>query len=471
MSFLSTVFLVFLAIVYACWRLLPYRAAKRMLCLAGLVFYAYWFPPFLLIFLTSGVIDYAVSLKLPNARRPRLVLTISILVNLGLLGFFKYADFFLGAWQDAATALGMPLHIDLIHVLLPIGLSFYTFQSLSYTIDVYRGRLKPCANPVDFFLFFSFFPHLVSGPILRAANFLPQTRSDEDKPPSRRLSDEDFWFFVYRLCRGYFLKAVVADNAAIYANAAFAADPSLLSSTEAWLGALFFAVQIFGDFAGYSDIAIGTARLFGYSIPENFNNPYWSFGIENFWRRWHMSLTSWFRDYLYIPLGGNRRSPLRTEVNILFVFLVSGFWHGANWTFLIWGALHGTAVMIEKQLQRLVSRESAVVRRMVLFVSVPATFLLVLILWVPFRAPGAGAMLRYWAAMFGFGGHGLGVLPLQGVQLVTLLFFVCYFALQVAREHSPQRWLERVALPEALAYFTLTLLMPGPPTDFIYFQF
>ena len=471
MSFLSTVFLVILAIVYAGWRILPYRAAKRMLCLAGLVFYAYWFPPFLLVFLTSGVVDYVVSLKLPHARRPRLVLMISIFVNLGLLGFFKYADFFIGAWRDAAARLGVPGHIDLIHVLLPIGLSFYTFQSLSYTIDVYRRRLKPCADPVDFFLFFSFFPHLIAGPILRAANFLPQIRPDSDKAPSRRLSDEDFWFFVYRMCRGYFLKAVVADNAAIYANAAFAADPSRLSPMEAWLGALFFAVQIFGDFAGYSDIAIGTARLFGYAIPENFNNPYWSFGVENFWRRWHISLTSWFRDYLYIPLGGNRRSPLRTVANVIVVFVVSGFWHGANWTFLIWGGLHGAAVVIEKQVQCMVSVDNAAVRRMILLGSVPATFVLVLILWVPFRARGAADMLHYWAAMFGSGGRGLGILPLQGVQLMTLLFFVFYFAMQVAREHFGKRWLDRIALPEALAYFTLTMLMPGPPTDFIYFQF
>jgi alginate O-acetyltransferase complex protein AlgI len=471
MSFLSTVFLVFLAVVYAGWTILSYRAAKRWLCLAGLVFYAYWFPPFLFVFLTSGIIDYVVALRLPGARQPRLVLTISILVNLGLLGFFKYTDFFLGTWQRVAARLHVPLQIDLIHVLLPIGLSFYTFQSLSYTIDVYRGRLKPCRNPVDFFLFFSFFPHLVAGPILRAANFIPQIRADEDKPPSRRLSDEDFWFFVYRLCRGYFLKAVVADNAAIYTNAAFALDPSRLSPSEAWLGALFFAVQIFGDFAGYSDIAIGTARLFGYAIPENFNNPYWSFGIENFWRRWHISLTSWFRDYLYIPLGGNRRSPLRTEANILLVFLVSGFWHGANWTFLIWGGLHGGAVMIEKQLRRWVWFENATVRRAIQIAAVPATFVLVLILWVPFRAHGARDMLHYWAAMVGFGGHGLGILPLQGVELVTLLLFGGYFAIQVAREHYPGRWLGRIALPEALAYFTVTMLMPGPPTDFIYFQF
>jgi len=356
-------------------------------------------------------------------------------------------------------------------LVLPIGISFYTFQSMSYTIDVYRGRLKPCDNPVDFFLFFSFFPHLVAGPILRAAKFLPQIAPDSDVGKKRSLSDEDLRFAIYRLSRGYFLKVLVADNAAIAANAAFGADPGSLTSLQAWLGALFFAVQIFGDFAGYSDIAIGAARLFGYRIPENFNNPYFSFGIENFWRRWHMSLTSWFRDYFYIPLGGNRVSPLRTKINVMIVFLLSGFWHGANWTFLVWGALHGIAVTIEKHLLRHIPVNHEKLKRLVLFLSVPVTFLVVLVLWVPFRSLNVEHMWHYWAAMFDFGQRSGGGIQFHAVEFASLLLFAGYFAVQVAREQLGPAWLERVVVTEALGYFALTLLMPGKPTDFIYFQF
>lgn len=470
MSFISFVFFVFLAVVYALWRLLPYAAAKRMLCLASFVFYSYWFPPFLAIFLTSGVVDYVVSIRMPKSQRPGQLLALSIAVNLGLLGLFKYADFFLIAWHEALAAVGIPSDLHLLHLILPIGISFYTFQSLSYTIDVYRGRLKPCDNPVDFFLFFSFFPHLVAGPILRAADFLPQVGADEDPGARRKLSEEDFRFVVYRLSRGYFLKVLVADNAAIAASAAFRHDPALLSSPVAWLGILFFAVQIFGDFAGYSDIALGTARLFGYRIRENFWNPYCSFGIEDFWHRWHISLSSWFRDYLYIPLGGNRISPLRTKINLLIVFVVSGFWHGANWTFLIWGGLHGIAVTAEKMLRSLRPAGHPALNRVILALSVPLTFALVLVLWVPFRAPDVDYMWRYWQAMIPFGGHG-GPFQFHAIQYASLLLFAGYFAVQVAREHLGGRWIEQITQGEALAYFSLTLLMPGPPADFIYFQF
>jgi D-alanyl-lipoteichoic acid acyltransferase DltB (MBOAT superfamily) len=211
--------------------------------------------------------------------------------------------------------------------------------------------------------------------------------------------------------------------------------------------------------------------MFGFRLPFNFDAPYRSASIREFWRRWHMTLSRFLRDYLYIPLGGNRRSPLRTEVNVLIVFLVSGFWHGANWTFLIWGGLHGAAVTIEKQLRRIGFFANAAVRRALLVLSVPATFALVLVLWVPFRARGVAHMLQYWSAMLGFGGDGSAALPLHSVQVISLLLFALYFAAQVSREHCRERWLDRMVLPEALLYFTITLLMPGTPTDFIYFQF
>src|SRR5690606_10709572 len=251
----------------------------------------------------------------------------------GLLGFFKYFNFFIESWIDAWAAFGVSMQASTLSIILPVGISFYTFQTLSYTIDVYRNKLEPTKSLVQFAAYVSFFPQLVAGPIERASNLLPQFQ----KP---RVFDSQFAMSgIYLIVWGLFKKVVVADNCAFFVNQIFDA-PQGYSSMELFLGAILFGFQIYGDFSGYSDIAIGIGRLFGFSLMTNFSFPYFSRDIAEFWRRWHISLSTWFRDYLYIPLGGSRGSTWIRVRNVFVVFLVSGFWHGANWTFLVWGGIH-----------------------------------------------------------------------------------------------------------------------------------
>lgn len=285
--------------------------------MASSFFYAYWFPPFILLLWTSGAIDHVASIQMRRSPAPRRWLLVSLCANLGILYTFKYLGFFaslisqVGGWVGRSVA---PWEFD---ILLPMGISFYTFQSRSYTIDVYRGRLEPCRRPSDFFAYLSFFPQLVTGTIVRATDFLPQL---EERRP---LTEEDWQFVIHRICRGYFLKVVVADNIAIGVNQIFSSDPAGLTVPVAWLGAAFFAIQILCDFSGYSDIAIGVGRMFGFRIRGNFNNPYVALGFQDFWHRWHISLSTWFRDYLYVSLGGSRCGAWKSRRNVLLVFLLS----------------------------------------------------------------------------------------------------------------------------------------------------
>jgi alginate O-acetyltransferase complex protein AlgI len=455
MSFPTVVFGVFLAVVLALWHLLPFRYAKVALFAAGLVFYAYWFPPYVLLLLATTTVDYVAAQRMPRSRHPGRYLAASITVNVGVLVLFKYLDFIVGAFRQVDDPV--------LGLILPIGLSFYSFEAISYIVDVYTGRTSPAKNVVDYFLYISFFPHLVAGPIVRADAFLPQLDA------RRTLVAEDVAFGLYRITRGFFLKVAIADNISPYADKIFARDPATLAGPEAWLGALFFAVQIFADFAGYSDIAIGTARLFGIRILENFRNPYLARGLEDFWRRWHVSLSTWFRDYVYIPLGGNRRGELRRHVNLIVVFAVSGLWHGANWTFLLWGVAHGIGLTVERML-----RDRLHALRLVpgLWSGPPAvalTFVVVVFLWVPFRAADVGQTLRFWRAMLDPAAWSVPF-PLHLNFAIYLAMFLPYLALAAIRERresvSMQLW-----YTESLAYWTATLLVPGVGTDFIYFQF
>jgi alginate O-acetyltransferase complex protein AlgI len=463
MSFVSSTFIVFLVVAFALWQALPHQAAKRLLCLANFIFYGYWFPPFLLILWGFGLIDYWAARQIDRSQRRFRYLLLSISSNLGVLLYFKYSNFLLAIATDISHAFGAesltPAHLS---VILPIGISFYTFQSLSYVFDVYNRKITPCKSIVDYFFYLSFFPHLVAGPILRASYFLPQLHTRNP------LTIEDWQFAAYRLSRGFFLKVVIADNISFFPDATFAKSSALLSGGEAWFGVFCFAIQIFCDFAGYSDIAIGTARLFGLRIPENFRNPYFAVGMEDFWRRWHISLSTWFRDYVYVPLGGNRISRLRTNVNIFIVFLVSGIWHGANWTFALWGALHGLAVGVEKALIGSASANQAsfsLPRR--LLPTLP-TFMLVLTLWVPFRASSLEHTFSYWMAMFYPGSLGF-VPPVKAVFVVAL--FSAYALLHFLKDEFHWEAVAGKSRLEAVLYFTAVLLMPGKSSDFIYFQF
>ncbi len=337
MTFTTPVFLIFLVIVFAGYWLLRRRAQNVWLLAASLVFYGWWDWRFLGLLLFTAGTDFLVGLGLERERRPRrrqLLLGISLASNLGTLGFFKYADFFIASFQTAAAAAGFTVDPFALRLILPVGISFYTFQALSYTIDVYRRQMETVHDPIEYFGFISFFPQLVAGPIERATNLLRQFRKE------RRFDEVAAADGARQMLWGFFKKMVIADNLAPVVNAAYAN----VDGTGGWplLWATYaFAIQVYCDFSGYTDIAIGCARWFGFDLMRNFAYPYFSRGIPEFWRRWHVSLSTWFRDYLFIPLGGSRVSPVRRVVNILITFTVSGFWHGAAWTYVVWGFLHG----------------------------------------------------------------------------------------------------------------------------------
>ncbi len=339
MLFNSIDFALFLPIVFLLYWLVPFRTLRRqnlLLVVASYVFYGWWDVRFLSLILISTVVDYAVGIALAGSesdRRRKVWVGISILVNLGLLGFCKYWNFFAQNFTEAFAFFGGNISIGSLNIILPVGISFYTFQTMSYTLDVYRRQLEPTRDFIAFSAYVSFFPQLVAGPIERATHLLPQffQRRTFDGGTAADGMRQILW--------GLFKKVVIADNCAVLADRIFN-HSSDYSGLTLVLGAVFFAFQIYGDFSGYSDIAIGTARLFGFRLMQNFATPYFSRDIAEFWRRWHISLTTWFRDYLYIPLGGSRGSTGMTLRNIVIVFVVSGIWHGANWTFVIWGLLN-----------------------------------------------------------------------------------------------------------------------------------
>lgn len=387
MLFNSFAYLVFLPLALV----LAFAAPRgwRWAVLLGLsvVFYGWWNPLYLVPLAVSAGVDYVAARAMARresraARRPWLVA--SVVANLGLLAIFKYADFALttaawlsnGAW--AAPALGL---------VLPVGISFYTFQSLAYTIDVYRGRESAEPNAGRFFLYVLFFPQLVAGPIERSTALMPQLRAEPRWDAGRAASG------LLLILWGLVKKVVVADRLALFVDAVYG-NPQGYGPAALWLATYAFAFQIYGDFSGYSDIAIGSARLLGVDLMRNFRTPYASTSVTEFWRRWHISLSTWFRDYLYVPLGGNRRGETRTRINLLVVFLVSGLWHGAAWTFVVWGALHGLYVLAERVTgtarDRLWSRSGAAVQRWRRPLALVVTFHAVVLAWVFFRADGFG---------------------------------------------------------------------------------
>ena len=338
MLFNSLEFLLFLPIVFLLyWFVFKKITTQNILILvSSYVFYGWWDWRFLSLILISTLIDYTIGLQLrktSNLQRRKLLLSFSLVFNLGMLGFFKYYNFFVDSWIEAWSNIGVTMHASSLNIILPVGISFYTFQTLSYTIDIYRKKLEPTKDFIAFASFVSFFPQLVAGPIERATNLLPQFYK-------KRTFNYDYAVSGMKLILwGLVKKVVIADSCAILVNKIFAnyQDESGLALC---MGAIYFAFQIYCDFSGYSDIAIGTSRLFGFKLMRNFNYPYFSRDIAEFWRRWHISLSTWFRDYLYIPLGGSRGNKWFQLRNVFAIFLVSGFWHGANWTFIVWGGLN-----------------------------------------------------------------------------------------------------------------------------------
>ncbi|MDC0957853.1 MBOAT family protein, partial [Flavobacteriaceae bacterium] len=339
MLFNSLDFALFLPIVFLLYWFVAQKNLKlqnTLIVLASYVFYGWWDWRFLSLIIFSTVVDYLIGQRLrtedKQSKRKALLWT-SITLNLGFLGFFKYYNFFLENFVDAFSLFGIQINTNSLNIILPVGISFYTFQTLSYTIDVYRKKLEPTKDFMAFSAFVCFFPQLVAGPIERATNLLPQFYKKRTFEYNKAVDG------MRQILWGLFKKVVIADNCAVFANQIFNNSDDMNGSTLV-LGAIFFTFQIYGDFSGYSDIAIGTSRLFGFDLKQNFATPYFSRDIAEFWRRWHISLSTWFRDYLYIPLGGSRGGTWIKVRNTFVIFLVSGFWHGANWTFIIWGALN-----------------------------------------------------------------------------------------------------------------------------------
>lgn len=345
MVFTTATFLVFLAAVFCLYWSLQSRKSQNVLLLAsGYLFYAWWDYRYCSLMIISTIVDYICGMGCARKRGRNFYLIVSLFSNLGMLCIFKYFNFFQDSLVAACDAIGVTINPITLQLALPVGISFYTFQTLSYTIDIYRGKLEPHRSLIDYAAYVSFFPQLVAGPIERAASLLPQFAVDRKFDPAMARDG------LRQMTWGFFKKLVVADRCAMVVNEIYA-NPADFDTRHLWMAAIGFSIQIYCDFSAYSDIAIGTARLFGFQLTRNFAFPYFSQDFVEFWRRWHITLSTWFRDYVYIPLGGNRVGPQRQLLNVLIVFAVSGLWHGAGWNFVIWGVIHGLLVIISSRVR------------------------------------------------------------------------------------------------------------------------
>ena len=470
MNFVSFEFLAFLAVAYALhWSCRFAGIRKWLLMMASYIFYAVWNWRFCFLMLFVTVNAYAAGQMLARvtSHRRTAVLAASIVVDLAILGFFKYYDFFLSNVTAALANLGVPASLSVIRIILPVGISFYTFHAISYIVDVYRGKVEPEPAFVNIALYISFFPQLIAGPIVRASFVMPQIRR------LRPFSSAQQAVGFRLLLRGFIYKAVIADTLAQIADPIFAhVDQydahALLTGTIAFYGQIYF------DFAGYSSMAIGTARLFGYRFPPNFNYPYRAASVTEFWRRWHMSLSFWLRDYLYIPLGGNRGGALFVCRNLMITMLLGGLWHGAAWNYVVWGALHGVGLCANKLWRDVRQRVPVAIELhgggplMALVV----TQLWVMLAWVFFRCDSADQAIEVLAAIFGLRPHpGAAVLPVEGCILAVIVIDHTLGSARLRLSLSPQ-WARTLAWSGLGALFALGLAaMPVVQKPFIYFQF
>lgn len=462
MLFNSITFAVFLPVTLITYWLAPPKHRTRVLLAASYLFYAWWDARFLSLIWISTLTDYSIGRRLAAEESEgtrRKLLGASVAVNLGMLGVFKYWNFFIESAASLLESGGLAPNVPTLEVVLPIGISFYTFQTLSYTIDIYRDRLKPEMDLTRFALFVAFFPQLVAGPIERARILLPQLSA---LPANIRSVD---WLgAVTLIARGLFRKVVIADSVGRFVSDVFNSPDDFAGLTIA-TAVVGFSIQIYGDFAGYTDIARGTARLFGVDLVINFRSPYSARSFDDFWRRWHISLSTWLRDYLYIPLGGNRKGPARTYVNLMATMLLGGLWHGAGWGFVIWGFLHGLYLVVERAHRSLRSRPE--------FRLPPGlVFLIVTLTWIPFRATSAS---NAWAVLNGLlnplqGRHlAGGVLAVGLMSVLTVVFDKAELsgALVPSTRRSPfvQGLTAGAAIVISVAFATQS------DVPFIYFQF
>jgi len=483
MLFNSITFALFLPIIFTLYWFVFHRNLKLQnvfVVVASYVFYGWWDWRFLMLIVFTSFCSWWCGLLMQQIDNQKTATFFSrkflnignIVLNLGILGVFKYYNFFVESFISAFASVGLHLQPHTLKVILPVGISFYTFQALSYSIDVYIRKVEPTKDIAAFFAYIGFFPLLVAGPIERATHLLPQFYV------KRSFDYEKAVDGMRQILWGLFKKIVIADNCAIYVNRVFE-NYHDMSGSALLLGAIFFAFQIYGDFSGYSDIAIGTARLFGINAMRNFNFPYFSRDIAEFWRRWHISLTTWFRDYVYIPLGGSRVTKAKVIRNTFIIFLISGFWHGANWTFIVWGAFHAVLflplILLEKNRKYTGTvAEGKLLPGVKEIFQIGTTFLMVVIGWVFFRAENIGQAFEYLGGMvsvnllsmpLGFGGMKKIVLFVSIMIVAEWLQRNRQHALQIASLHV---WLRRTIY--ALIIFSIVFFM-GKNEQFIYFQF
>ena len=478
MLFNSIEFALFLPIVFVLyWFVANKNISVRngFVVIASYFFYACWDWRFLFLILFSTLTDYVVGLLLnkeSTQRKRKMLLAVSVVINLSFLGFFKYCNFFIENFIEVFRLFGNELNISTLNIILPVGISFYTFQTMSYTIDIYRRKIEATNNFLAFAAFVGFFPQILSGPIERAANLLPQFCTHHAFDYHKAVDG------LRQILWGLFKKVVIADTCAIYVNQIFEQSYNLSGSTLA-IGILLFSFQIYADFSGYSDIAIGTARLFGINLRQNFAYPNFSRSVAEFWRRWHISLTSWFRDYLYIPLGGSRGSTWARMCNIFIVFLVSGFWHGANWTFICWGGINAIYMMpsvIRKTNRKnldIVAQGKILPSLREVF-TIFLTFTLITFSWIFFRSENISQAVHYIKNLFTSLFEKATIFPSISLVILIVFFTVVEWMgreQQYALEQFGLKWKKWIRW---LFYYILAILIfafSGNAREFIYFQF
>ena len=478
MLFNSFEYLLFLPLVFLLYWFVfnrNLRLQNLFILIASYVFYGWWDWRFLVLIFFTSFCSYAFGLLIFNAesgRKRYAYSAVNIIINICILGYFKYYNFFVDSFIQAMDAIGVNVNARSLYIILPIGISFYTFQALSYSIDIYNRKIKPSNDIIAFFAYVSFFPQLVAGPIERATRLLPQFLKARTFDYSKAVDG------MRQILWGLFKKVVIADNCATYVDYIFNNHDTLPASTLL-IGAIYFAFQIYGDFSGYSDIAIGTGRLFGISLMRNFNYPYFSRDIAEFWRRWHISLTTWFRDYIYIPLGGSRVSQKLVIRNVFIVFLVSGFWHGANWTFIIWGLLNALfflpLILLNRNRRNINTvAEGKVLPNLKELGQMILTFAITTIAWIFFRADNIPQAFAYIDNLFSVSivyqptHNGLKtVLPFVALMLLAEWF-------QRNKEHGLEISFIKIKFVRRLIYLSLIVIIfifGGAQQNFIYFQF
>ena len=482
MYFNSYTYFLFLSIVFTFFWFAFNRKTNYqtiLLLLASYFFYACWDWRFLSLIVLSSCVDYYIGNKIYNSvldSQRKLLLVVSIVFNIGLLAIFKYFNFFISSFIDLSEILGFSTNLSSLNIILPVGISFYTFQTMSYSLDIYRKQLEPTKNIISFFAFVSFFPQLVAGPIERAKNLLPQFEQEKNFNYATAVDG------LRQILWGLFKKIAVADTAAPIVNSIFE-NSSTLPGYYLFIGALLFSFQIYADFSGYSDIAIGTARLFGFSLMQNFRTPYFAENISDFWRRWHISLSTWFRDYVFIPLGGSRGSKFQRIKNIIITFTTSGLWHGANWTFMAWGFIHGLLYIPLIFISQLSMQLPSFLDKLIKPFKILITFLTVVMTWIFFRAENIQSAGEIFTAIF-FKWNGLGLMELlTDYNLLTLfakasiaigiLLFFDFINRNKPHSLSIENWkiIPRWGCYGGLLLAAYVLGEFQSDIDFIYFQF